>query len=68
MIVALPMREIEDTGVVALTDSFERLFRAEYSKVVAIANRVLLDPHAAEDIAQHSIRSGGMTCVRSFGI
>jgi DNA-directed RNA polymerase specialized sigma24 family protein len=32
--------------------SFERLFLAEYGRTVAIANRVLADPHEAEDIAQ----------------
>ena len=33
-------------------DSFERLFRAEYARVVAIAQRVLGDEHEAEDVAQ----------------
>jgi RNA polymerase sigma-70 factor (ECF subfamily) len=33
-------------------DPFEALFRAEYAKVVAIANRVLADRHEAEDVAQ----------------
>jgi RNA polymerase sigma factor (sigma-70 family) len=32
--------------------AFERLFRAEYPKVAAIARRILVDAHAAEDIAQ----------------
>jgi RNA polymerase sigma-70 factor (ECF subfamily) len=36
----------------AATDSFERLFAREYPRVVAIARRVLADPHAAEDVAQ----------------
>lgn len=31
---------------------FDRLFRAEYSRVAAIANRVLADPAEAEDVAQ----------------
>lgn len=31
---------------------FERLFHAEYGRVAAIANRVLADPAAAEDVAQ----------------
>lgn len=31
---------------------FERLFVAEYAKVVAIAQHVLRDPHEAEDVAQ----------------
>ena len=33
-------------------DAFERLFMAEYPRVVAIANRVLADAHEAEDVAQ----------------
>ena len=32
--------------------AFERLFIAEYARVVAIANRVLVDAHEAEDVAQ----------------
>jgi RNA polymerase sigma-70 factor (ECF subfamily) len=32
--------------------SFEGLFIAEYPRVVRIANRVLADPHEAEDVAQ----------------
>ena len=31
---------------------FDRLFTAEYSRVVAIARHVLGDPHEAEDVAQ----------------
>ncbi len=31
---------------------FEALFTAEYARVVGIANRVLADPHEAEDVAQ----------------
>jgi RNA polymerase sigma-70 factor (ECF subfamily) len=33
-------------------DSFEALFTAEYARVAGIANRVLADPHEAEDVAQ----------------
>jgi len=33
-------------------ESFEALFRAEYARVAGIANRVLLDQHEAEDVAQ----------------
>src|SRR5215472_11698150 len=33
-------------------DPFEALFRAEYGRVVGIANRVLADPDEAEDVAQ----------------
>jgi RNA polymerase sigma factor (sigma-70 family) len=32
--------------------AFEELFHREYNRVVAIARRVLLDAHAAEDVAQ----------------
>src|SRR5712664_1507 len=32
--------------------AFEALFTAEYARVVGIANRVLVDPHEAEDVAQ----------------
>jgi RNA polymerase sigma factor (sigma-70 family) len=32
--------------------AFEQLFTAEYARVVGIANRVLADPHEAEDVAQ----------------
>src|SRR5438552_16611064 len=33
-------------------EAFESLFRTEYPRVVRIANRVLADPHEAEDVAQ----------------
>ena len=33
-------------------EAFEALFTAEYARVVGIANRVLADPHEAEDVAQ----------------
>lgn len=33
-------------------EAFEALFTAEYGRVVGIANRVLVDPHEAEDVAQ----------------
>jgi RNA polymerase sigma-70 factor (ECF subfamily) len=33
-------------------DSFDRLFKAEYARVVAIALRVLGNQHEAEDVAQ----------------
>lgn len=32
--------------------AFEALFTSEYARVVGIANRVLADPHEAEDVAQ----------------
>jgi RNA polymerase sigma factor (sigma-70 family) len=40
------------SGVRSDDDSFEALFTAEYTRVVRIANRVLTDPHEAEDVAQ----------------
>jgi RNA polymerase sigma-70 factor (ECF subfamily) len=33
-------------------ESFEALFKAEYARVAGIANRVLMDQHEAEDVAQ----------------
>ena len=33
-------------------EAFESLFSAEYARVAAIANRVLMDQHEAEDVAQ----------------
>lgn len=33
-------------------ESFEALFASEYGRVTGIANRVLADPHEAEDVAQ----------------
>ena len=33
-------------------EAFEALFTTEYARVVGIANRVLADPHEAEDVAQ----------------
>jgi RNA polymerase sigma factor (sigma-70 family) len=33
-------------------ESFEALFKAEYARVAGIANRVLMDRHEAEDVAQ----------------
>src|SRR5258708_4332740 len=33
-------------------ESFEALFRTEYGRVAGIANRVLMDQHEAEDVAQ----------------
>lgn len=46
-------------------ESFDALFTAEYARVVRIANRVLADPHEAEDVAQevfvdfHRLHSAG---------
>jgi RNA polymerase sigma factor (sigma-70 family) len=36
----------------SMSDGFERLFMAEYQRVVSIANRVLRDRSEAEDVAQ----------------
>jgi RNA polymerase sigma factor (sigma-70 family) len=33
-------------------EAFEALFATEYARVAGIANRVLADPHEAEDVAQ----------------
>lgn len=46
-------------------ETFDALFSAEYARVVRIANRVLADPHEAEDVAQevfvdfHRLHSAG---------
>jgi RNA polymerase sigma factor (sigma-70 family) len=40
------------TSVRSDDEAFEALFRTEYARVVGIANRVLADPHEAEDVAQ----------------
>src|SRR6266702_915730 len=40
------------TAVGSEDEAFEALFTAEYGRVVGIANRVLADPHEAEDVAQ----------------
>ena len=40
------------TAVRTDDEAFEALFTAEYGRVVGIANRVLADPHEAEDVAQ----------------
>jgi RNA polymerase sigma factor (sigma-70 family) len=42
------------TSTGAEDDAFEALFTAEYARVVGIANRVLADPHEAEDVAQEA--------------
>jgi len=46
----LPARGAGRSAV--LSPAFERLFRAEYARVVGIAHRVLADQDAAEDVAQ----------------
>ena len=40
------------TSVRSDDEAFEALFTAQYARVVGIANRVLADPHEAEDVAQ----------------
>lgn len=49
-----PRNPGEASDFVGITDdeAFEALFRAEYGRVVGIANGVLADPHEAEDVAQ----------------
>ena len=42
----------QNGAVTSNEDSFEALFSAEYGRVAGIANRVLADPHEAEDVAQ----------------
>jgi len=49
------VRDAQGVGIgigVGMTDPFERLFRAEYATIVAIASRVLADASEAEDVAQ----------------
>jgi RNA polymerase sigma factor (sigma-70 family) len=49
----MPHEPEPDTGrPQAPSEPFERLFMAEYGKVVAVANRVLADRTEAEDVAQ----------------
>jgi len=40
------------TLVKSREEAFEALFKSEYARVAGIANRVLADPHEAEDVAQ----------------
>src|SRR6266513_5180458 len=47
----LPARDPGRVGL-AVSPAFEALFRAEYARVVGIANRVLADQAEAEDVAQ----------------
>lgn len=47
----LPARDPGQVAV-ALSPAFESLFRAEYARVVGIAQRVLADQAEAEDVAQ----------------
>jgi RNA polymerase sigma factor (sigma-70 family) len=44
--------EPDDTRAQAPAEPFDRLFMAEYGKVVAVAHRVLTDRTEAEDVAQ----------------
>jgi RNA polymerase sigma factor (sigma-70 family) len=44
--------EARRMSAVGSDEAFEALFTAEYARVVGIANRVLADPHEAEDVAQ----------------
>ena len=47
----LPARD-PGHATLAVSPAFESLFRAEYSRVVGIAQRVLGDQAEAEDVAQ----------------
>ena len=53
-------------------EAFEALFTAEYARVAGIANRVLADPHEAEDVAQevfidfHRLPSAGAQYARAW--
>src|SRR2546429_2948017 len=47
----------ESIRSVDAADPFERLLLAEYTRVVAIANRVLADRHEAEDVAPEAFPS-----------
>jgi RNA polymerase sigma-70 factor (ECF subfamily) len=49
---AVMVGSMESMRATGMADPFEELFVAEYARVVAIANRVLADPHEAEDVAQ----------------
>lgn len=42
------------TTVGSEDEALEALFTTEYARVVGIANRVLADPHEAEDVAQEA--------------
>jgi len=46
------VRPVGSTDALASRQAFDRLFLAEYARVVNIANRVLADPAEAEDVAQ----------------
>ena len=45
-------RETRARIVTSREEAFETLFKNEYARVAGIANRVLADPHEAEDVAQ----------------
>ena len=49
---ALAVRSLESALSIDIGERFELLFRAEYARVVAIAQRVVQDPDEAEDVAQ----------------
>jgi RNA polymerase sigma-70 factor (ECF subfamily) len=50
--VTLPASGQDSRASLTLPVAFERLFRNEYARVVGIANRILNDVAAAEDVAQ----------------
>ena len=49
---ALEATDAPTVAKAAGSTAFERLFAAEYARVVRIANRVLADSSEAEDVAQ----------------
>lgn len=49
---AVLIQHVGSVQQVGTADPFERLFTAEYARVVAIAQRILADAHEAEDVAQ----------------
>ncbi len=49
---SVPEAGRRDGAVKSNEESFEALFASEYGRVTGIANRVLADPHEAEDVAQ----------------
>jgi RNA polymerase sigma-70 factor (ECF subfamily) len=61
-----------EPAVAVAPDPFEALFRAEYGRVVAVANRVLADGAEAEDVAQevfwqlHRRHPGGLPEARRW--
>src|SRR3989442_1142801 len=51
-VVGVHLAEASKHLVKSREEAFEALFKSEYTRVAGIANRVLADPHEAEDVAQ----------------